>query len=125
MHPIIIMQALHQAPTIGLFRSTSAKDVMDFHRRATPRTVLVTVSTRFEPPTDTKGSCYRAQDMSSSSISFTAANYALNCVENHLNAAMAVLTDYRHNEFVLKHYDSNKDDDGFVFTFELEEHKAK
>ena len=115
------MLTISGAPMIGRLHAVSARDVMDHHRRSIPRVLICTIDTTFVCPTDTKGSCFRAQDLGTGEIAFTASDYALTTPENHLNAAMACISEYRVADYELMHYGANRKGDGFLFTFAIAE----
>ena len=116
-----LMITTSEAPLIGKWRPSSAKDVMDFYRAATPRRLTTVIETRYEKPTDTKGSAFRAFDLGTGDTVWTAYDYSLNTPENHLAAAMECVSEWRVADYQLLHWTANSRGDGMVFTFVIAE----
>ena len=111
------MLTLKGAPMIGRWRTVSAREVMDHHRRSVPRVMVCTIDTSFLSATDTKACCYRATDLGTGEISYSAADWCLTTPENHLKAAMACIAEWRVADYELLHSGANRKGDGFLFTF--------
>ena len=101
-------------PTINRQASTDARTVMDCYRAAPPQFVL-TIETDYVGPTDTTGSCFRAEDTLHHSIHFEAAQYDLTTVENHLSAAIGLIQNCRFATYQLLSYESTET--GYQFSF--------
>jgi len=104
-------------PIISRFNDTNAKDVMDFHRTQTPRSLQLCIDTEFVSPTDTEGSQYKASMKFASQVSLVPAQYDLTTPENHLAAALQFIRDRYHSSYKFVGYESS--DDGYQFFFEL------
>lgn len=115
------MKTLSSAPLIGKWRASTAKEVMDFYRLATPRRLTSVIETRYEKPIDTKGSAFRAFDLGTGDTVWTAYDYSLNTPENHLAAAMQCIAEWRVADYQLTHWTANAKGDGMVFTFTISE----
>jgi len=100
-----------------MFSPAEAKEVMDFHRRATPRTLVTTVETLYVRPTSTTGAQFVASDMLTGDTSGTSYDYGLTTEENHLAAAIALISEWRVGDYQLIHYSENHNGSGYVFTF--------
>lgn len=105
------------SPTISRYASSSARDVMDYFRKH-PRKVIQSVTTFYLPPTNTEGSLFGAVSDINNHYTHVAYDYSLTTVENHLNAAMALISEHLYGEYILQSYESNEDDIGYLFTFE-------
>ena len=105
------------APTISRYHATTAREVMDHHRK-NPRRIVLTINTHFIPPTDTDGSKYGAIDEVSNLFTFVHASYELTTAENHLAAAIGLIREHFYGEYELTSYEGNRSDCGYVFTFE-------
>jgi len=103
------------APIVSRFNDTNARDVMDFHRRATPRQIVQTICTEYVGPTDCTGSCFRASDVISGGIHFEVMQYDLTTLENHLNAALGMLREFNQFSYQLINYESTES--GYLFAF--------
>nr|BDD46960.1 hypothetical protein 12 [bacterium] len=108
------------APTIGRFHGTTAREVMDHHRKH-PRRCVLTINTHFIPPTDTDGSKYGAIDEVSNLFTFVHASYELTTAENHLAAAIGLIREHFYGKYILTSYEGNRADNGYLFTFEAAE----
>ena len=106
---------LSVAPIVNRFNDTNARDVMDYHRRATPRQIVQTICTEYVGPTDCTGSAIRASDVISGRIHFEAMQYDLTTPENHLNAALGMLREFYQFSYQLINYEST--DSGYQFAF--------
>ena len=104
-------------PIVSRFNDTNARDVMDFHRTQTPRSLQVCIDTEFVSPTDTEGSCYQASMKFASQVSTVAAQYDLTTPENHLAAAIQFIRDRYHSNYKFVGYESS--DSGYQFFFEM------
>lgn len=105
------------APAIGKHYLSTAKDVMD-HFRKTPRKVILTVQTTYLPPTENDGSRFSATVCDSHEFDYVHMNYELTTSENHLAAAMAVITSHMFGSYTLLSYDSVHNSASYFFTFE-------
>ena len=104
------------SPVISRFNDTNARDVMDYHRRATHRQIVQIICTEFVGPTDCTGSCIRAFDVISGRIHFESMQYDLTTPENHLNSALGMLREfYLFFSYQLINYEST--DTGYQFVF--------
>ena len=103
------------APIVSRFNDTNARDVMDFHRRATPRQIVQTICTEYIGATDCTCSCFRAFDVISGAIHFEVMKSELTTPENHLNAALGMLREFYQFSYQLINYQST--DSGYQFAF--------
>jgi len=110
------MTGVLSAPIISRFNDTNVRDVMDFFCHNQTREFTLTIRTEFVGPTDTTGSCYRAEDLLGDCLHFQAAQYDLTTVENHLNAAINLIRDFRIGSYQLQGYEST--DTGYLFAFD-------
>jgi hypothetical protein len=102
--------------------SSDARRVMDDFRHNTPREVLTYVCTEFVSATDTEGSSYSAHFLIDNRIEAAnvPADYSLTTVENHLAAAIALISrEARDNSYELLGYDDLAETSDYLFTFRL------
>lgn len=109
--------ALSHCPLISKRESTTVREVYDAFRTLKTRSLVAVVQTFYVMPTDTKGSCYQAVDLSTNDISFVAYDYSLTTAENHLAAAMALITEWRVADYQLASCTVDNTGRGYVFTF--------
>ena len=114
------MITIDKAPNVGRHFITSAKDVMDHYRR-TPRKVILTVETMYLPPSDDFGSRFTGTICDSKEFDFVHMDYSLTTSENHLAAAMAVITSHLYGNYSLLSYEPIRDSASYLFTFEAQE----
>ena len=116
----VLMITIDKAPKIGRHFLSSAKDVMDHYRR-TPRKVITTVETMYLPPSDDAGSRFTATTCDSKQFDFVHMDYALTTSENHLAAAMGVISSQLYGNYSLISFESVRDSAAYLFTFQAEE----
>ena len=114
------MLTIDKAPSFGKHYITSAKEVMDHYRRF-PRKVIVTVETMYLPPSDDYGSRFTGTIKDSFQFDFVHMDYSLSTPENHLAAAMAVITAHLYGNYSLLSYESIRGSGAYLFTFQAEE----
>lgn len=90
---------------------------MDHYRR-TPRKVLLTVETAYLSPTENDGSRFAATICDSHQFDFVHMDYALTTPENHLAAAMRVISTHLYCNYQLLSYESVRNSNRYLFTFE-------
>ena len=108
---------LSHCPLIGKWQSTTVREVYDSFRTVTSRSLVAVIKTRYESPTDTKGSCFRAVDLQTNDISFVGFDYTLTTPENHLAAAMELIKDWRVADYQLASWSVDHTGHGYLFTF--------
>lgn len=79
---------------------------------------MLTISTRFLPPTDTEGSKFGAIELDGARFTFVPSDYSLTTPENHLSAAIALIREHFEMEYVLISCDHENSADGYTWTFE-------
>ena len=63
-------------PRVGQTSAATAREVIDFYRRATPRVLTTLIRTEYVGPTDHHGSRFRASDLSTGDQTTVASDYA-------------------------------------------------
>ena len=89
------------SPTVGMFRANNVKDVLDDFRRTMSHGHAAVIQTSYVQATDTEGACYRAVDLHTGDIHFVAPDYSLTTGENHLHAAIDLISEFRVSDYRL------------------------
>ena len=106
------------SPTIGMFRVNNVKDILDDFRRTTSQGLVAVIQTSYVQATDDKGACYRAVDLHTGDIHFVAPDYSLTTGENHLHAAIDLISEFRVSDYRLISISTDGfSGKGYVITF--------